>query len=963
MRVFRLFLPLVAAVACIPSAFAAVGDEWTRVRGDESPGLSYSSFLATSSGRWIAAGQGGRLMISDDSGGSWRYHVIVGQDGEPPSGTVTDLVEIGGTIVGTAISATPSSNRFGFALEGQTEIVTSTDNGNSWQVSRFPVAEAISSFGRFPGILLPRLFVTPGNQLIAYGTTYLSNGTGGYFIGGLIFRRTGASWQQLFFELGKLDSMSRTGSRLAASGFQTVLDSADGGGWNGYRLRDAQITVDGEVLPFEVREGLNGSDITFLDGNYVMQTQLFRRSEARPGVFENYILRNFVLKSPNPFDGGRNWTGTELNRFYPNWLNLGGQLLSVGFRGAQTSASGTSWSLADASVRPGFGSVGRQGSNTVISVGSSDEVWRSDNRGETWTKILDQDPGPNMSQLVRIGNRILGREGNARIWSSVDNGATWTQIADIGQQTGRSGISQIRVSGDRLFAAQGETDQIITSADQGETWQVIDYPRTQGSSATLVDVVVGQNGRLILAPESRSVGSPPQAEFFTSDDNGQTWTPRIAPLGFGATPKTGIHAGRGRIIYLMNEFASFGPELVISDDNGETWRRENPFAGLAGLGTPINDPQTVIELEQILRARSGRLIIRGGSGEILTSDDRGDTWVVRENRDDERDGDPFRDWDVFPIVETGTRLIAPGSRRAPGSSRDIPIIWVSGDDGTTWRTFPLEVQQSNTLLFSAVVAPDGRVVLTGSNGAVFVSESPDLFVEKPAVAVVREGETLSLDVPRPPLDGAITASYELTPGTAVAGDDYVEVSGELSWGEDDTAPRTLTVETVDDVFTESPETFSIDLGTDGDLIAAFSYTVEIRDNTAKSFAAIEPLTDAPLETRENGDGDTLRLVLSRPPASDVVVSLANDDPGEVAAQPTSFTFTPADWNVPQAIELTGQDDSACDRDVTVELSLTASSDDSAYDQLEPVTVYVTNFDDDQPIHVDYFEPERAGVCG
>lgn len=900
-------------------------------------------------------------MISDDSGNSWRYGVMIGQDGEPPSGTVTDLVEIGGTIVGTAISLTPSSNRFGFAFEGQTEIVTSSNNGNTWQISRFPVSEAISQVGRFPGILLPKLFITPGGQLIAYGTTFLSNGSGGYFIGGLIFRRTGGTWQQMFFELGKLDSMSRTGSRLAASGFQTVLDSADGGGWNGYRLSNAQISVGGELLPFEIREGLNGSDITFLNGNYVMQTQLFRRSESNPGIFENFVLKNYILESPNPFDGGRLWTGTELNRYYPDWLNVGGSLLSVGVRGAQTSGSGSGWTVTDSTVRSGFGSIGRQGSDTVISVDNSDEVWLSDDRGQSWTKILDQDPGPNMSQLVRIGNRILGREGNARIWSSVDNGATWTQIADIRDQTGRSGITQIRVSGDRLFAAQGGIDQIITSADQGETWEVLNYPRDSGSSATLSDVVVGQNGRLIIAPESRGI-SPPEDEFFTSDDNGQTWTPRIAPLGFGATPKTGLHVGRGRIIYLMNEFASFGPELVISDDNGVTWRRENPFEGLAGLGTPINDPQTIIQLEQILRTRSGRLIIRGDSGEILTSDDRGDTWVVRENRDDEKEDDEFLDWTVYPIVETDGRLIAPGSRRRPGSFSDIPIIWVSGDDGTTWRTFPLEVEQGNTRLFSSVVAPDGRIVLTGGNGAVYVSEAPELFTEQLEVVVVREGETLSLEVPRPPLDGAITATWELTPGTATAGEDYVEAAGALVWGENDMAPKTLVVETVDNNVFEQPETFSIDLGTDGDLIVSFGYTVEIRDNAPSAFAGIEPLTVGPLVTRENGPGDSFRLVLTRAPNSDVSITLENENPAEVSAQPTSFTFTQANWNVPQTVQLAGQDDGVCEGDVAVELTLSASSDDPAYDELDPVTVYVTNFDDDQPIFIDYLEPEKAGVC-
>lgn len=959
-----LFL-LILLTTTLSESSAGIGDEWTRVRGDQSPGLNYSSFVATSNGRWIAAGAGGRLMISDDSGANWRYDVILEANGRPLGGTVTDLVENGGVIIGTAISQIPSSNEFGFPFEGFTQVVTSADNGNTWQVSPFPVAEAISTSGRFPGILLSNLFVTPGGQVLAYGTTLLSSGARGFFIGGLIFRLTGGTWQQMFFELGMLQSMSQTGSRLAASGFQTVIDSADGGGWNGYRLRDAQISVDGEILDFEVREGLNGSDVAFLNGNYVMQTQLFRRSPSNPGIFEATAVRNFILESPNPFDGGRIWTGTELNRIHPDWLNFSDRLVSIERRGAEVSSNGSGWTVADSSVRSGYGSYGRQGDQTVISVGSSDEVWRSDNRGQSWTKILDQDPGPNMIQLVTVGNRILGREGNARIWSTVDNGATWVQIADIAEQTGARGITQIRVVGDRLFAAQGDASQIITSSDQGETWEVLSFPNPSVSSRVLLDVVEGQGGRLIIAPESRGI-DPPETDFFTSDDNGQTWTPRRAPLGFGATPGMGIHVGNGRIIYLMNGFASFDPELVISDDNGVTWRRENPFANLDGLGTPINDPdQTIIDLEQILKTRSGRLVIRGDSGEILTSDDRGDTWVVRENRDDVSDDDPFFSWDVYTIVEAGGRLIAPGDRRpTPTSFDDVAIIWVSADDGTTWRTFELDVERDNTRLFDAVVAPDGRVVLSGGgNGAVYVSDAPDLFEVDRAVEVVREGETLMLEVPRPPLDGAIRATYQLTPGSATEDQDYVAVSGELNWTEFDQSPKTVIVETIDDFNSEPPEEFLIEVGTDGALVVATNYAVEIRDNEPAATAGLNILAPGPLTTGENAPPETFRIVLSREPASDVTVTLTNTNPAEVIAQPTTFTFTPETWNTPQTVQLAGQDDNTCDLDVAVALNLSAASADANYGELIPVTVYVTNEDNDQPVFVDGFERESAGPCG
>ncbi len=957
---------LLAAGALIaPLTSTALGDNWTRVRGDLSPGLSYNAFVATPSGRWIAAGGGGRLMISDDNGANWRYDTIL-ENGQPLDGNVTDLVLLGNTIVGTATRLIPSSNRFQIPFEGQTKIISSIDNGSSWQVETFPVREAIASVGRFPGIYLTHLFVTPGGGLIAYGTTLLSNGFGGFYIGGLIFRRMGASWQQMYFSLGALQSMAQTGSRLAAAGFQTVLDSADGGGWNGYRLSEAQYNVDGNVLGPDVLEGLNGSDITFLNGNYVMQTQLFRRSESIPELFEAVAVRNFVLESPNPFDGGRNWTGTELSRLYPDWLNVDGQLLSVGGRGAQISSTGADWMVADDTVREGFGSVGAIDNQTVISVGNSDEVWRSDNRGSSWSKILDQDPGPNMSNPFRVGNRILalGQDFRQRVWSSVDNGATWVEFADLQEQTGIAGFTRIRGSGDRLFSAQG--NQVITSTDEGKSWAALPYPASPETTGVLIDVVVGQNGRLIIAPEDRTIG--PEADFFTSDDNGQTWTQREGVGGFGSTPEFGIHAGGGRIIYLKNASFSFSPELVVSDDNGVTWRVERPFNGLEGLLFSDESPElTTIDLEQIFRTRSGRLIIRGDSGEILTSDDRGDSWVVREYRDLDgvNGGDGvFLGWTIGPIVEAGDRLIAPGSRRTSTSnSNRIPIVWISADDGTTWRTTPIEVENRSSRFFDAVVTPDGRVMLSGGNGSIYLSDPPDTPEISPTVVRVREGEALALEVPRPPLDGAITLTYKVTPGSAQEGADYVAGSGVLSWTANDMAAKPLAIDTVNNMAFEPTEDFLIELGTDGDLIVSFSYQVEILDNTPSASARVDLLIDGPLVTSESGQEDSFRLVLAREPANDVVVSLVVADETEVQALANSFTFTSSNWNTPQTVTLIGQNDDECDLEVAVTLNLAIESEDTAYSDLMPLPIFVTNFDDDQPLFIDGFEAESAGRCG
>jgi photosystem II stability/assembly factor-like uncharacterized protein len=174
-----------------------------------------------------------------------------------------------------------------------------------------------------------------------------------------------------------------------------------------------------------------------------------------------------------------------------------------------------------------------------VAVGNSDEVWRSPDAGQNWSKILDQDPGPDLTLQSRLGDILLARSGY-NIWRSVDNGLTWVEGGNFKDQTGRSGFIRLRVSGNRLYTAQGGTNQIATSPDCGITWQAIPIP--SASNQMLNDVVIGQGGRLIVAPQSKAI-NPPETNFYISDDGGQSWQPHTAPLGWNKTPKQGLHVG------------------------------------------------------------------------------------------------------------------------------------------------------------------------------------------------------------------------------------------------------------------------------------------------------------------------------------------------------------------------------------------------------------------------------------
>src|SRR5204863_339598 len=77
------------------------------------------------------------------------------------------------------------------------------------------------------------------------------------------------------------------------------------------------------------------------------------------------------------------------------------------------------------------------------------------------------------------------------------------------------------------------------------------------------------------------------------------------------------------------------------------------------------------------------------------------------------------------------------------------------------------------------------------------------------------------------------------------------------------------------------------------------------------------------------------------------IALASDRPGEGVPGPASITFTPADWNVPQTVTVTGADDAIDDGDVAYHIVTgPAASADPAYAGLDADDVALVNADDD-----------------
>jgi hypothetical protein len=103
-----------------------------------------------------------------------------------------------------------------------------------------------------------------------------------------------------------------------------------------------------------------------------------------------------------------------------------------------------------------------------------------------------------------------------------------------------------------------------------------------------------------------------------------------------------------------------------------------------------------------------------------------------------------------------------------------------------------------------------------------------------------------------------------------------------------------------------------------------------------------------LITTEYGLTASFSVVLDLAPTNDVTIDVSSSNPLEGIVSTNSLTFNPTNWNVPQLVTVTGQDDVSTDGNIAYSIILApAVSTDPNYNGLNPADVSVINVDDEQ----------------
>lgn len=581
--------------------YAAVGDfgiimtssngvDWT-VRQSGTMNLNGVAF---GNNKYVAVGNGGRVVLSTDGGVTWN---------EKSSGTASHLncVTFNGTVFVAVGNSQIAEN---FPYVPKITVLTSTD-GVTW-IDRSPllaINETLDLFDIASGT---------GGKLAAVGA------------GGVIFTSVdnGVSWTRIPDDLanraGSINSITFGNNTFVAVGdFGQITTSADNGvTWN-------------PVSVFSVANLKGVAFGTIGGGGDAHDVFVAVGSDGEVLTSEN-LGANWT----NSFTGLANSGGGPVLHTAVFGLNKGSvptgvpQILVAGDLGnILTSLDGAAWTSQLKSVTAATLKGVARGNGTFVAVGgepatltgpATATIVASSDNGTTWSN-KNLPAGIQNLTAVAYGNGIFVAVGRSSYNAAVNPGgrATILTSPDGNSWTSRSSGSFLGINGivfaNGKFTAVGDYNQsggalpegaAILSSTDGITWSFVQkitqtgWPLTSIAYGNNRYVATGELGGVLVSPD------------------GIAWTEVISPI-INGYDFTSIAYGSG-----LFRAVGIGIEAFVSSDNGLSWVSEL---------LPV--PATLDNKYQGIAHFNGQFVAVGNNDFILSKDAPGAKWVVNTGAD------------------------------------------------------------------------------------------------------------------------------------------------------------------------------------------------------------------------------------------------------------------------------------------------------------------------------------------
>jgi photosystem II stability/assembly factor-like uncharacterized protein len=249
--------------------------------------------------------------------------------------------------------------------------------------------------------------------------------------------------------------------------------------------------------------------------------------------------------------------------FLMDIAQAGDRLVTVGERGFAllSDDGGKTWRAVVTPVTRTLTGVAFQDSRLGIAVGHGGSLVRTEDAGDTWTRIdIENDAGSDsLLGVVALGGGRFAAYGAFGLYlDSSDGGATWQRRQVISEEF-ENHISQVLPFNGALWMV-AEYGTLARSEDGGATWTEVESPY-EGSFFGAVDdgggvlVVFGMRGTV-----------------FRTADGGMTW--QKIDSGTTTAFNAGSRLSDGRILLLGNSGA-----VAQSTDNGATFNLKWSPAG------------------------------------------------------------------------------------------------------------------------------------------------------------------------------------------------------------------------------------------------------------------------------------------------------------------------------------------------------------------------------------------------
>jgi len=324
---------------------------------------------------------------------------------------------------------------------------------------------------------------------------------------------------------------------------------------------------------------------------------------------------------------------------------------------------GATWSQSTTGITPyGNGSYPPVWGMPVVDgriFAGMDEVYRSDDNGETWVKTDNEVRPIDVTRLVSNGSSLFAGTFLNGVFRSDDGGATWRKFED-GLET--QSVGRIAAYGDKVFAAT--YSGVYRATPSIQSWA----EKNTGLGNRFVNAVIASNTTLYAGTLGSGV--------YRSAGGGD-W--QAVNTGLPANANVRSILPNGQELYA----ATFANGVFKSTDGGNNWAP-------ASSGLPPGVPVNALSV-------SGANLFAATDAGVYRSTNGGTNWTISN--------DGIGSTQVLSLVVRGGAILA---------GTEVGKVYVSTDQGANW--IEASAGLPGTPVISIGLSADGTTLFAGLEG-------------------------------------------------------------------------------------------------------------------------------------------------------------------------------------------------------------------------------------------------------